>query len=95
MDEAQQHKEIQKGFNAGYLMEKHNPALAQKLREGLTSKDNPYAMGFIKGSQEYAQEALFDNQEDSIEDDSISQEIDNPESNLEKDNNDKGLDIDA
>ena len=38
MDEAQQHKEIQKGFNAGYLMEKLNPELARKLREPLQIK---------------------------------------------------------
>jgi len=53
MDEAQQHKEIQKGFNAGYLMEKLNPELARKLRDGITDDENPYLLGFSKGAEQY------------------------------------------
>lgn len=60
MDEAQQHKEIQKGFNAGYLMEKLNPELAQKLREGITDGENPYLLGFSKGAEQYNQESFFE-----------------------------------
>ena len=65
-------KEIQKGFNAGYLLEKLNPKLSQKLRMGITEESEPYMLGFAKGAEQYNNESFFDspppNMPDKIED---------------------------
>ena len=42
-------KEIQKGFNAGYQLQKHKPQLAEKLKRSLQGNDEGYAIGFLKG----------------------------------------------
>lgn len=47
---------IQKGFNAGYLLEKHLPQLSQALVKGFQDKENPYVQGFVAGSNAMAQE---------------------------------------
>ena len=47
---------IQKGFNAGYQMEKHDSKLAKTLQKGFTDKEHPYVQGFIAGSKEYGKE---------------------------------------
>ncbi len=49
---------IQKGFNAGYQLEKHNPELASTLKKGFTDKEHPYVQGFMAGSQEYSKEVV-------------------------------------
>ena len=56
MSELQDHKAIQKGFNAGYLMQQYNPTLAKTLCEGFADKDYPYAQGFVKGMEELEKE---------------------------------------
>jgi len=60
MEEAQQHKEIQKGFNTGYLLEKLNPQLAEKLRAGMSDKSSPFILGMLKGAEQYKNESFFD-----------------------------------
>ena len=62
MDDAEQKQqlEIQKGFNAGYLLEKLNPKLSAKLRAGMVDKENPFFLGLAKGAEQYKQEGFFD-----------------------------------
>ena len=59
MDE-QYKSEIQKGFNAGYLLEKLNPKLAARLRSAVKDKASPFIIGFSKGAEQYNQESFFD-----------------------------------
>jgi len=47
---------IQKGFNNGYQLQKHDPELSKTLQNGFTDKEHPYAQGFVAGSQEYVNE---------------------------------------
>jgi hypothetical protein len=47
---------IQKAFNAGYLIEKYLPQLSKMLVKGFQNSKQPFAQGFIAGSNEYAQE---------------------------------------
>ena len=49
---------IKKGFNAGYLLQKHDPELARKLFRGLKDLDTPYAEGYRAGIKEYERERL-------------------------------------
>lgn len=49
-------KEITEGFNAGYLIEKHRPELAQQLVKSVEGVELPFVEGFVAGSQEYAKE---------------------------------------
>ncbi len=73
MDDAEkkQQLEIKKGFNAGYLLEKMNPKLSQKLQQGMVDKENPFFIGLAKGAEQYKQEGFFDspppNVPDSVE----------------------------
>jgi len=50
-------KEIQDGFNAGYLIAKHLPDLSGKLQKGLASKEDDFAKGFMAGAKEFTGEA--------------------------------------
>ena len=47
---------IQRAFNAGYLVEKHLPQLSKLLVKGFQDSKNPYAQGFIAGSNEFSKE---------------------------------------
>ncbi|MEO1261732.1 MAG: hypothetical protein AAFZ15_23210 [Bacteroidota bacterium] len=49
-------QQIQKGFNAGYLIAKHRPDLAEKMQNGFVDKGIPYALGFIAGTKEHKKE---------------------------------------
>ena len=57
---------ITKGFNAGYLLEKHDPALARKLLDNLKDKDLPYAQGFSAGIKEYVREKITERYKEQI-----------------------------
>lgn len=60
MDETEK---LRKGFNAGYLLEKHKPELSRLLQGSFTDNDDPYIQGFLQGSREYMQESLLRSQE--------------------------------
>jgi len=47
---------IQKGFNAGYQLQKHDPNLAESLANSFVDKEHPYAEGFSKGAEQYTVE---------------------------------------
>ena len=49
-------QELENGFNAGYIIEKHNPELAKYLIEGIEQLKDSYADGFIAGSKESIKE---------------------------------------
>lgn len=76
-----------KGFNAGYWLEKHEPELSKIIQESFADRDHPYADGFIKGSNEFEQEQIFDSNAESpdqtieIEDQSLG--FDTPDKDLD------------
>ena len=45
-------KELIKGFNDGYLMQKYQPDLASSLKSGFTVQDDPYVQGFNAGIEQ-------------------------------------------
>lgn len=47
---------IQKGFNHGYQLQKHQPELAEQIQSGLSDKQSPYSQGFQAGLQEHVRE---------------------------------------
>lgn len=40
---------IKKGFNQGYLLQKHSPELAATIQRGLLDDKSPYSLAFNKG----------------------------------------------
>ena len=53
MDEG---KEIQEGFNAGYILEQYRPQLTKAIIDGVKEGNSPFLEGFKAGSQEYMKE---------------------------------------
>ena len=53
MDEG---KEIQEGFNAGYILEQYRPQLTKAIIDGVKEGNSPYLEGFKAGSKEYTKE---------------------------------------
>ena len=53
MDEG---KEIQEGFNAGYILEQYRPQLTKAIIDGVKEGNSPFLEGFKAGSREYAKE---------------------------------------
>ena len=47
-------KKFIKGFNAGYLIAKHNPKLSKLLKEGIQNSENPIVQGFLSDNNEYS-----------------------------------------
>jgi hypothetical protein len=43
---------IQKAFNAGYVLEKHQPKLAQQITKGLQTPDSDFGQGFNAGRKQ-------------------------------------------
>ena len=93
MAEAQQHKEIQKGFNAGYLLEKLNPQLAVKLRNGVSDKSSPFMLGMLKGAEQYRDESFFDSPAPNMPDNIEDLDLDNPDIGFQKGRDDVDMDI--
>lgn len=48
-----QNKEILEGFNAGYLLEQHDPALAKQLNEAVSEVGEDFFQAFIEGREEF------------------------------------------
>lgn len=46
-------KEIVAGFNAGYLIEEHDPQLAEQLTEAVQAVEEDFFQGFMAGSEQY------------------------------------------
>lgn len=92
MEEKKYNDEVRRGFNAGYLLEKANPKLSEKLRGGIQNNKNPFILGFVKGAEKYNQESFFDSPPPEMP--SNIQDLDmnkNFENELGKDDNEKGF----
>ncbi|MEM6395917.1 MAG: hypothetical protein AAF741_06185 [Bacteroidota bacterium] len=51
-----EYDDIKDGFNAGYVLRKHEPDLAEQLAESYKNVDGDYFKAFISGTEEYARE---------------------------------------
>ena len=51
-------RDIQKGFNQGYILQKYSPKLAEKLYASFKDQDSHYKIGFVKGCLEIQKEKL-------------------------------------
>lgn len=81
-------KEILEGFNAGYLIEKKQPALAKQLHSAVSEVEEDFFQGFIQGREEFTKERSKSKLIDRLRDD-FSKPL--PSSSKEKG---KGKDID-
>jgi hypothetical protein len=45
------------GFNTGYIIEKHQPDIAEHLTKGLEAVEQSFFQAFLAGSREYIREA--------------------------------------
>ncbi|MCB9352268.1 MAG: hypothetical protein H6573_32960 [Lewinellaceae bacterium] len=84
-------KELLEGFNAGYLIEKHRPELAQQLVKSVEGVELSFIEGFVAGSQEYAKERTRSKIISKLRD---STGISKPTPTKDKDDKDKGFEID-
>lgn len=86
---------IQKGFNAGYQLQKHNPDLAKQMQKGFSFQEHPYAKAFASGRKEYVKEQS--NEKANMMDDyskRIQRQYKQKRNSKEKGKSpDKGLDI--
>jgi len=79
---------ITKGFNAGYLLQKHDPELAKTLLPSLEGVELPYFQGVMAGSkqfvleQELEKEDLYPGMDDDFDIDISDKDLDQ---NLDKD----------
>lgn len=53
MNHEDQHLE---GFNDGYIIQQHEPELANQMMANLDEVDEPYMKGFVAGAKEYLME---------------------------------------
>lgn len=48
--------QILDGFNDGYIIQKHEPELANQMIANLDGVDEPYMKGFVAGAKEFQME---------------------------------------
>jgi len=48
--------QLVEGFNAGYVLEKYQPELAQKISQAVQAVEEDFFQGFVAGSEEYVKE---------------------------------------
>ena len=53
-------KEFVKGFNSGYLLEKHTPELIFKIQPHISESKVPYVAGINKGILEFKKERIIE-----------------------------------
>ena len=85
-------KEILEGFNAGYLIEKHRPALSKQLVAAVEGVELPFVEGFVAGTQEYAKERAQSKTIAKLRE--ASKGIPRPTKSKDRDDKDKGFIID-
>ncbi|MEZ4991939.1 MAG: hypothetical protein R2824_16070 [Saprospiraceae bacterium] len=85
-------KEILEGFNAGYLIEKHRPTLSKQLVAAVDGVDIPFVEGFVAGTQEYAKERTRSKTIAKLRE--ASKGIPRPTKSKDRDEKDKGFEID-
>lgn len=85
-------KEMLEGFNAGYLIEKHRPELAKQLVKTVEGVELPFITGFVAGSQEYTKERT--SKVISKLRENISPRKSDPSKDKDRDDKDKGFEVD-
>lgn len=84
--------QIAEGFNAGYIIEKHQPALAQQLNAAIESVEDEFFQGFVAGSQQYTKEKAQSKTISKLRD--TSRSIPRPTQDRGRGDKDKGFEID-
>lgn len=56
-----------KGFNAGYLMQKHSPKVMEEMLKNRSHPQLPYQQGLTAGSLQYKQELYLEELKEKIE----------------------------
>jgi hypothetical protein len=49
-------QELAKGFNAGYIIQKHRPEIADSLTEAVRENKDEFFQGLVAGSEQYSKE---------------------------------------
>ena len=83
-------EKLRKGFNAGYVLEQHNPELTRLLHDSMAESSDPYAQGFIKGSRQYVQDSLH-RSAGPHQGDTLDIDHQTKERNLERDDKDSDI----
>ncbi|PHN05097.1 hypothetical protein [Flavilitoribacter nigricans] len=86
-------QELLEGFNAGYLIEKHRPALSKQLVAAVEGVELPFVEGFLAGTQEYAKERTQSKTIAKLKE--ASKGIPRPIRNKDRDDKDRGFEIDV
>ena len=86
-------QELLDGFNAGYIIEQYRPALAQKLIESIEVVDHPFFQGLKEGSKEYVRERELSLSKGTSKLKKFGNDIPRPTQRREKDNKEKGFDL--
>lgn len=84
-------EELASGFNAGYIIQKHRPDLANSLAEVVNAEADDFFQGFVAGSQQYAKERAQSKTVSRLRD--TARQIPRPTQRT-RDTPDKGLEID-
>ncbi|PHN04344.1 hypothetical protein [Flavilitoribacter nigricans] len=85
-------KELLEGFNAGYIIEKYRPALSKQLVAAVQGVDLPFVEGFVAGTQEYTKERTQSRTIAKLRE--TSKGIPRPTKSKDRDEKDKGFEID-
>jgi len=83
--------QLLEGFNAGYVLEKHRPELAQQISQAVETVEEEFFQGFVAGSQQYAKERTQSKTIGKLRD--TARQIPRP-TQKGKDSPDKGFEID-
>ncbi len=87
--------QILEGFNDGYIIQKHEPELANQMMGNLDELDGPYMKGFVAGAKEYQLEKELDKSNlFPGMDEGFHQDFSNKDLDKDRDREDKDLDID-
>lgn len=85
-------KDLLEGFNAGYLIEKHRPALSKQLVSAVEGVELPFVEGFVAGTEEYAKERTQSKTIAKLRE--ASRGIPRPTKGKDRDDKEKGFEID-
>lgn len=87
--------QILEGFNDGYIIQKHEPELANQMITNLDGVEEPYMQGFVAGAKEYQLEKELDksNLFPGMDED-FHQGFSDEDLDKDRDREDKDLDID-
>lgn len=90
--EQEVHPDYLKGFNEGYLLQRHNPQLAESIGKAMEGSSSQRTTGFIAGCSEYQKEreqvltvSWMNKDIDSLNDITPEQEMDKDGPEMEQD----------